>query len=79
MCVGESVSKSSYRTVELEACWLDKECALLKGKLRGLTEKLCDPLQLSGTDSIVYCVRNGPHLFMCNHNLSGKLRVFISC
>ena len=51
--MGESVSKSSYRTVELEACWLDKECALLKGKLRGLTEKLCDPLQLSGMDSIV--------------------------
>ena len=53
MCVGESVSKSSYKTVELEACWLDKECALLKGKLRGLTKKLCDPLQLSGMDSIV--------------------------
>ena len=51
--MGESVSKSSYRTAELEACWLVKDCVLLKGKLRGLTEKLCDPLQLSGTDSIV--------------------------
>ena len=36
VCVGESVSKSSNRTAELEACWLDKECALLKGKLRRL-------------------------------------------
>ena len=51
--MGESVSKSSYRTAELEACWLDKAHALLKGKLRGLIEKLCDPLQLSGMDSIV--------------------------
>ena len=28
--MGKSVSKSSYRTVELEACWLDNAHALLK-------------------------------------------------
>ena len=47
------MSKSSCKTIKLEAYRLDKDCALPKEKLKGLTKKLCGPLRLSGVDSIV--------------------------
>ena len=47
------MSKSSCKTNELEAYWLDKDHGLPKEMLKGLTERLCGPLQLSGVDSIV--------------------------
>ena len=51
--MGESVSKSSYKTGKLEAYQLDKDNALPKEKLKSLTERLYGPLQLSCMDSIV--------------------------
>ena len=47
------MSKSSCKTIELEAYWLDKDRMLPKEKLKSLTERLCGPLRLSGVDSIV--------------------------
>ena len=47
------MSKSSCKTIELEAYWLDKDRALPKEKLKSLTERLHGPFRLSGVDSIV--------------------------
>ena len=47
------MSKSSCKTIGLEAYWLDKDRALPKEKLKSLTERLRGPLPLSGVDSIV--------------------------
>ena len=47
------MSKSSCKTIELEAYHLDEDCALPKEKLKNLTERLRGPLQLLGVDSIV--------------------------
>ena len=47
------MSKSSCKTIELEAYQLDKDRALPKEKLKSLTEMLSGPLRLSGVDSIV--------------------------
>ena len=48
--MGESESKNSCKTVELEAYWLEKDNMLLKDSL---TERLRGLLRLSGMDSIV--------------------------
>ena len=42
------MSKSSCKTIKLEAYQLDKDHALPKEKLKSLTERLCDPFRLSG-------------------------------
>ena len=47
------MSKSSCKTIELEAYRLDKDHALTKEKLKSLTERLRGPFELSGVDSIV--------------------------
>ena len=47
------MSKSSCKTIELEAYPLDKDRALPKEMLKSLTERLRGPLRLSGVDSIV--------------------------
>ena len=40
------MSKSSSKTIELEAYRLDKDGLLPKEKLKSLAERLCGPLQL---------------------------------
>ena len=47
------MSKSSCKTIELEAYRLDKDPTLPKEKLKSLAERLRGPLRLSGVDSIV--------------------------
>ena len=47
------MSKSSCKTIELEAYRLDKNSVLPKEMLKSLTERLHGPLRLSGMDSIV--------------------------
>ena len=47
------MSKSSCKTIVLEAYSLDKDRALPKENLKSLTERLHDPLRLSEVDSIV--------------------------
>ena len=47
------MSKSSCKTLELEAYRLDKDRAFAKEKLKSSTERLRGPLRLSGVDSIV--------------------------
>ena len=51
--MGESVSKSSYKTAELEAYRFDKAYKLPKEKITSFTERLPGSVQLSGMDSIV--------------------------
>ena len=50
---GESVGKSSCKTVEFVAYGLDKDSGLPEEILKSLTERLRGPLRLSGVDSIV--------------------------
>ena len=40
------MSKSSSKTIELQAYRLDKDCPLSKEKLKSLAERLCGPLRL---------------------------------
>ena len=47
------MSRSSCKTIELEAYRLDKDRVLPKEMLKSLTERLRGPLRLSGMDSIV--------------------------
>ena len=47
------MSKSSCKTIGLEAYWLDKDPVLPKEKLESLAERLHGPLRLSGVGSIV--------------------------
>ena len=61
--MGESVSKSSCKIVELGAYESDEDRALPKEKLKNLAERLHDPLQLSDVDRIVtqsYLRQEGP-------------------
>ena len=50
--MGQSASKSSSKTAELEAYSLDNDHALLKEKRKSLNESLRGPLRLSGMDNI---------------------------
>ena len=47
------MAKSSYKTVKLGAYGLDKDRALLKEKLKSVTERLHSLLRLSGMVNIV--------------------------
>ena len=57
--MGESVSKSSCKIVELGGYGLDKDCALSKEKLKNLTKRLHDLLGIDSIIKQVCCIREG--------------------